>query len=98
MGCLAIITTEYAVSGEVDCVYGGYPEPAGESGIMSECECPFLERSVVSFSDSVVFGGVWGSGFMNNAGLSAYILEFFLHVFPTVVTSDSFDIDTLLLQ
>ena len=86
------------ISDKVDCVYGGYPESAGESGIMSECECPLLEHSIVSFSDSVMFGGVWGSGFMNNAGLSAYILEFFPHVFPTIVASDSFDIDTLLSQ
>ena len=65
---------------------------------MSECECPLLEGSVVSFSNSIVFRGVWGSGFMNNAGLNAYILEFFPHVFPAIVASDSFDVDALLSQ
>ena len=84
------------VPDEVDCVYGGYPESAGESGVVSECECSFLECSVVSFSDSIVFGHVWGGSFVNDARLSAYILEFFPHVFPAIVASDSFDTDVFL--
>ena len=79
------------VPDEIDCVYGGYPESAGESSVVSECECSFLEHSVVSFSDSIVFRCVWGGSFMDDARLSAYILEFFPHVFPTIVASDSFD-------
>ena len=84
------------VPDKVDCVYGGYPESAGESGVMSECECSFLEHSVVSFSDSIVFRCVWGGSFVNDAGLSTYILELFPHVFPAVVASDSFDTDVFL--
>ena len=65
---------------------------------MSDCEGSFLECSVVSFSDYFVLGGVGGSSFMNNAGLSAYILEFPPHVFPAIVASDLFDVGTLLSQ
>ena len=81
---------------EVDHVYGGYPESAGKSGIVSEGKGPFLECSVISFNDSIMLRSVWGGGLMNNARLSTDILKFLPRIFTTIVASDPFDISILL--
>ena len=88
---------QYIILDEVDSMYGRYPEPAGESSIVSDHEGSFLEGSVVSLSNSVMFGGVRRSSFMNNARLSTYISKLPPHVFPAVVASDPFDVGALLL-